>query len=361
MADTQKKVKKLKSGHIELILISIGIFLVISIWLLFPRYLFWKDSEQPEQKNQIMIPYQLDVMLKTEPSLSKSIDEDKTEFQAIGDQFGTFGDSYGSLNTLFSGLAFAFLVASLYLQRKELQAQRIEIEEQKEEIRKGNEIAEGQRKIAENQEQLIRDQIAEGQKQNFYSLFFKFLDEKNKKMQNLVIKSRNPAIPDRFGDDFFKVFVGSFLKNLSLQKIPQIPNEDGLIPTKSETLLNEIEDSYNKLCEYHRVNFEEKFYFEYFIFLLNFINQNEFIHDSDLVMDTFISHLTFNETICMACYAVLRNQELKNYIQRYGLLRSLDAHLLDIDQIESLKFLYSDEAFISPKKATLDFLFDSTN
>lgn len=180
-------------------------------------------------------------------------------------------------------------------------------------------------------------------------------------MQNLVIKSRNPTIPDRSGDDFFMVFVNSFLNDLSLQETPPIPHEDGAIPTKSETLLNKIEDSYNRLCKYHRINFEEKFYFEYFIFLLNFINQNEFVHDSDLVMDTFISNLTFNETICMACYAVLRNQELKNYIQRYGLLRNLDNHLLDINQIESLKFLYSNEAFISPTKVTLDFLFESTN
>jgi len=363
MAETKKETPKLTSGHIDLIFIGIGIFLVISIWVFFPSYLVWKDSVQPEQKTQIVIPYKLDTMLKTKQATPEPLNEDKekTELQVIGDQFGAFGDSYGSLNTLFSGLAFTFLVASLYLQRKELQAQRLEISDQRVEIKRGNDIAEGQRKIAENQEQLIRDQISEGQKQNFYSLFFRFLDEKNKKMQNLVIKSRNPAIPDRVGDYFFKVFAGEFLKDLLPTNIPHHPQEDGSLTSNLGYLVNKIEGTYERLSTYNHVNFEETFYFEYFIFLLNFINQNEFIHDSDLVMDTFISHLTFNETICMACYAALRNTELKNYIERYGLLRNLNLSLLTQAQLDGLKTLYLESAFTAPKKSTLDFLFNDSD
>ena len=120
MAEIKKETPKLTSGHIDLIFIGIGIFLVISIWVFFPSYLVWKDSVQPEQKTQIVIPYQLDTMLKTEQATPEPLNEDKekTELQVIGDQFGAFGDSYGSLNTLFSGLAFTFLVASpLFLER----------------------------------------------------------------------------------------------------------------------------------------------------------------------------------------------------------------------------------------------------
>lgn len=360
MTETKKENKKLKSEHIELIFISIGIFLIISIWVLFPRYLFWKDSQQPQQTTQIVIPYQLDAMLKTEPTVPKSEDEEteKTQFQAIGDQFGAFGDSYGPLNTLFSGLAFAFLVASLYLQRKELQAQRIEIEGQKEEIRRGNDIAEGQRTITEQQANLIQDQITESQKQNFYSLLFQFLNDKDIKYQNLKIKSRNREIPDRMGDIFFERFSIGFLDALIEPFVPPIPNDDGSIPSKVECLKVRLQDSYKSTCSTNRVNFEENFYFEYFVFLLNFIHQNAHVHDSELVINTFLSHLTFDETICMACYAVLQNQDLRNHIERYGLLNNLNSRLLNEEQIKSLELLYSQKAFTIPKKPNLDFLFN---
>lgn len=363
MVDNNQKKKKVNSSKTELILIGIVVISVFSAWLFFPKYLYWKDSAQLQQTKQIVIPYQFDSMLKIEPEITEplQLEEEKTELQVIGDQFGAFGDSYGSLNTLFSGLAFAMLVASLYLQRKELQAQRVEIADQKEEIKRGNDIAEGQRTITSQQASLIQDQITESQKQNFYSLLFQFLNDKDIKYQNLKIKSRNREIPDRMGDIFFERFSIGFLDALIEPFVPPIPNDDGSIPSKVECLKIRLQNSYKSTCSTNRVNFEENFYFEYFVFLLNFIHQNAHVHDSELVINTFLSHLTFDETICMACYAVLQNQDLRNHIERYGLLNNLNSRLLNEEQIKSLELLYSRKAFTTPKKPNLDFLFNEPN
>lgn len=360
MTETKKENKKLKSGHIELIFIGTGIFLIISIWVLFPRYLFWKDSQQPQQTIQIVIPYQLDAMLKTEPTVPKSEDEEteKTQFQAIGDQFGAFGDSYGSLNTLFSGLAFAFLVASLYLQRKELQAQRVEIADQKEEIKRGNDIAEGQRTITEQQANLIREQISESQKQNFYSLLFKFLDEKNRKVATLSLRSHTPDKLPQFGEIFFKTFSTDLMDALHLSIIPPPPPDNGPPLLKVELLLQQINEKYEYIAHMRRASFEENLYFEYFVFILDFIEKNSHSIDREVVINTFLSYLTHHETMCMAIYSLIRNEKLREFIERFGLLKNLNLELLNEEEIENLELLFNEEAFATNNPNDLSFLFE---
>lgn len=327
MSETKKLTPKLASGHIELIYIGIGIFLVISIWVLFPRYLFWKDSPPPEQTTQIIIPYKPGVIPKTEPDVSENVDEEKTQFQVIGDQFGAFGDSYGSLNTLFSGLAFAFLVGSLYLQRKELQAQRVEIADQKEEIIKGNEIAEGQRIITQQQADLIKEQIIESQKQNFYSQLFKFLDEKNRKASSLSFRYNYEDLHSHSGEEFFKAF------SLDLTRALKLPVH-GFRPPYADLsakalLVTIIQDKYKNVSDSTRANFEENLYFEYFIFIFDFIDKNPHHIDLNVVVDTFLSYLTQHETLCMAFYAVIKSEKLVSYIEKFSLLKKLNLESLD--------------------------------
>lgn len=356
MTETKKENKKLKSGHIELIFISIGIFLIISIWVLFPRYLFWKDSQQPQQTTQIVIPYQLDAMLKTEPTVPKSEDEEteKTQFQAIGDQFGAFGDSYGPLNTLFSGLAFAFLVASLYLQRKELQAQRVEIADQKEEIIKGNEIAEGQRIITQQQADLIKEQIIESQKQNFYSQLFKFLDEKNRKASALTFRYGNTDKQPYSGDEFFKAFSLDLTHALELPELGYPPPYCDLSTTA--LLVTLIREKYENVSHLRRANFEENLYFEYFIFIFDFIDKNPHHIDVNVVVDTFLSYLTQHETLCMALYAVIKSEKLVSYIEKFSLLKKLDLVSLDKYVVNGLINLFTERAFSAAEPEDISFI-----
>jgi hypothetical protein len=353
--DASVKKSTWKSSYTELIFIILGVFLVFLAWSYYPEYISWRDNHQSEETTQFIIPYQIDAMLKTEPESVEAVEEGKTKFQQVGDLYGTYGDSYGSLNTLFSGLAFTFLVASLYLQRKELKAQRIELEEQRKEIKESNKIAEAQRLITEQQANLIRDQITEAQKQNFYSLFFQFLGEKNIKFYNLKIRSRNPReFPDILGDVYTLRFSHSFLSALSQSLIPSPPIANDVLPTEQQAVKMRLQAAYSTTCKNNNTSFEEFFYFEYFVFILDFISQNASIHNTDIVIDTFLSRLTFDETVCMACYAILRNKELKDYIERYSLLKNIGPQLLENGYMASLNLMYSQNAFTQEEQIEVD-------
>lgn len=338
----------------------IGIIAVISIiffiWVFYPNFLKIMDKYPTAEPKQIVIPYKLDAQPTTDLT-----EEKQSKLQTIGEQYAAYGDSYGSLNTLFSGLAFAILIISMFMQREELKAQRNELQAQRTEIQESNKIAEGQRIITEQQASLIQEQINEAKKQNFYSLFFQFLNEKNIKFHNLKIKSRNPSFPDLTGDLYVQRFSNDLLNALDEPHIPPIPSDNGDMPTELEQLKMRLEYTYNTTCERNRTSFEEHFYFEYFVFILNFIRQNSSVHNSEVVIDTFLSRLNFNETICMACYAILRNDELKDYIEKYGLLKNIRPQLLENEKFKALMLLYSKKAFTPPKNATVDFLFNNLN
>lgn len=342
MTDTKKENNKLKSGHIELIFISTGILLIISIWVLFPRYLFWKDSQQPQQTTQIVIPYQLDVMLKTNPTEPKPENEgtEKTQFQIIGDQFGAFGDSYGSLNTLFSGLAFAFLVASLYLQRKELQAQRVEIADQKEEIKRGNEIADGQKTITDQQRLLIQQQLHDSKVQNFYSLLFKFLEEKHRKVEEMdsLITTGTLTGNTQFDKFIFHIdeYFSGFLDNIDLNSSEIKKEELKDIITHAVIIANE--NTKNVILD------EE--YVEYLCFILRFIESHNDLGITDDAIKIFISYQSFNEAYCMFLFAIFLNDlELQDFISKYALLRKLNTYHNENETFSNLVYyLFGDDA-----------------
>ncbi|MBF9260993.1 hypothetical protein I0P11_07550 [Acinetobacter baumannii] len=357
VAPEANKKQSPQSQNSDLNGIYVGIAFVVLLWIFYPFLLNLADNSKPEQP-QIIIPYQIDAMLKTEPEQSETIDEEKTKFQQIGDTYGTYGDSYGSLNTLFSGLAFTFLVASLFLQRKELHAQRLEIEDQKDEIRKSNIIAEGQRLITEQQANLIQDQINEAKKQNFYSLFFQFLNEKNRKVEALSIRSHTPDKSLEFGEIFFKIFSDDLKAALHLSIIPPPPPDNGPPLLKVELLIQQIYEKYEYIIHMRRASFEENLYFEYFVFILDFIEKNSNHIDRDVVINTFLSYLTHHETMCMAFYALIRNEKLKKFIECYGLLRKLNLELLNDEEVENLQLLFNDESFTTKKPNDLSFLFE---
>ncbi|CAI3119490.1 hypothetical protein MWMV18_MWMV18_03222 [Acinetobacter calcoaceticus] len=268
--------------------------------------------------------------------------------------YGTFGDSFGALNTLFSGLAFATLIITLFLQRKELQLQR-------EEVQESNDIAKTQSAISDQQAQLISQQIRESQKQNFYNLFLKFIDEKNLKKNNLVINDRFNRGINMYGNDVFKQFAYNFIGNLDKSFIPTPPKEDGSHYSESEEFIEKLSESYERSSVNFSIKFEETYYFEYVEFILNFIKQNESLIDINHVIKIFLSYFTFHETICMACISLTKMPSLKTYINELGLLRNINPELLTSDQYASLKSLFDESAFkkIAGTTANLNFLFES--
>ncbi|HDI1575671.1 putative phage abortive infection protein [Acinetobacter baumannii] len=276
--------------------------------------------------------------------------------------FGTFGDTYGALNTLFSGLAFATLIITLILQRKELQLQRKAVQDQQLEIQKSNEIAEQQRIIADQQASLINDQIKEAQRQNFYTLLLKFIEEKNIKAAKLTIRFRNPSLLDSHGNDVFKDFANNFIPNFDNSIIPVPPNDNGEFPSHLEYIIEQLKESYERCCRNYKMKFEETLYFEYIEFILSFINKNNSLADKNQIIQIFLSYFTFHETICMACIASIKMPTLKNYINDFGLLRNINPELLTTDQMKNLRSLFNENAFKKKPSttATLDFLFDKS-
>lgn len=271
--------------------------------------------------------------------------------------FGTFGDTYGALNTLFSGLAFSTLIITLILQRKELQLQRKAVQDQHLEIQRSNQIADQQRIIADQQATLINEQIREAQRQNFYTLLFKFFDEKNNRKQRLIVRYKVAILSDVHNDGVFKVFSTQFLKYLTSSTISLSSEEySSNIQTKREERIYTLLQGYISKCNETSMTFEDSSYFEYILFILDYINQNIHLIERNNIINTFLSFFTFHETICMACIAVTRISKLEMYINKFGLLRNLDKNLLDPSQLHNLELLFENSAFHKIPTANLDFL-----
>ncbi|WP_336164396.1 hypothetical protein [Acinetobacter sp. 85] len=267
--------------------------------------------------------------------------------------YGTFGDSFGALNTLFSGLAFSTLIITLFLQRKELQLQR-------EEVQESNDIAKTQTRISNQQAKLISQQIQESQKQNFYNLFLKFVEEKNLKKSNLMIKVWGQRDTNIYGNEVFKHFASNFIGNLDKSVIPSPPKDDGSYYNEFEEIIEKLSESYENSSRNYSMKFEEFYFFEYIEFILNFIKQNQSLIEINQVIRMFLSYFTFHETICMACIALIKMPNLEQYINELGLLREINPELLTADKYESLTSLFNESAFNEIPTANLDFLYDES-
>lgn len=298
--DCEKKFKW-KASYTELLFIIGGVALVFLAWSYYPEYISWRDNSQSKETTQMVIPYQIDAMLKTEAEPSESIEEEKTKFQKVGEVYGTYGDSYGSLNTLFSGLAFAFLVASLFLQRKELQAQRSELEEQRKEIKKSNEIADRQEKITDQQRELIEQQVRDAQTKNFYDQLFRFLERYEEKVDRPTKVSRGTG-PHNYCEEFNSQMINSinsgFKKSDNWKKF----NHDHI-----NVDLNNFLNYTNKKTYY---KFEEIRFYETAVFIINFINKHEhlnIISDSLKIFDYYLDKHS-KLTILLGAF---KNNEIK--------------------------------------------------
>lgn len=223
---------------------------------------------------------------------------------------GTFGDTYGALNTLFSGLAFAVLILSLFLQRKELEAQRIELEAQRQEIKESNLIAEAQRKITEQQAQLIEQQILDSKVQAFYQLLFKYIDEKNRKIELLKVVNHS-------GINVVKKFCSNFETNFVVGDSPkyiETMERDTLDGLFIQALNSSHVITSNQLISIQ--------YVEFINFILGFIESHKYLGVKDDALLTLLSFLDMSE-VKFILYQSYENEELKKNIEEYSLMRKL--------------------------------------
>lgn len=316
----------------EIIGIGFAIIFIFFIWRCYPSWMQSMDEKLPQQPAPIVVPYKPGTTLANGFKVVDSEDIERTKFQKVGDQYGTYGDSYGSLNTLFSGLAFAFLIISLFMQRQELQAQRQELEAQRNEIRESNaiaaqqrEISDKQREITEQQAKLNAQQFHDTQVQNFYTLLFRFLDEKRRKIENLEL-SRESKIK---GNYVFSYFLHGALKRLQAAHLyaDTIENE----PYEELKLI--FEDMVKDGHQLSQNTIIDNEYFEYICFILRFIEEHTYLRITDTAINIFISYQSIDEMFCMFIIS-LEDEELQSYIKKYALLRKLntyeeaDAHFL---------------------------------
>lgn len=222
---------------------------------------------------------------------------------------GTFGDTYGALNTLFSGLAFAVLILSLFLQRKELEAQRIELEAQRLEIKESNLIAEAQRKITEQQSQLIEQQILDSKIQAFYQLLFKYIDEKNRKIELLTI-------PNSSDINVIKIFCNQFEGSFVRESFEHIENMDS--DTIDRLFLQALYIAHKMTND----QLDLIQYAEFITFILDFIESHENLGIKNNALLILLSFLDISE-VKVIFYLSYKNKKLKEYIKKYSLMRKI--------------------------------------
>lgn len=315
-----------KSNYAELIGILCAIAIIFTIWISYPRFMQFMDEPLANENAKVIVPFKPNLEEKAVESESES------KFQKVGETYGTYGDSYGSLNTLFSGLAFAVLIISLFMQRQELRAQREELEAQRNEIKESNAIADAQRAIAEKQRliteqqaDLNQQQIYDAKVQNFYTLLFKFLDEKRRKIDELELSRsgniRGQYVFDRFHEYAVHRLNGSFLETNAISN------------SHIDELNLVIIDAVNEGYENTNNTIIENEYFEYICFILRYIDENEHLGITQNAIKIFISFQSFSEMFAMFLIArkdalELQENELEDFVLKYSLLRKINTHQL---------------------------------
>lgn len=379
------KKKLIPNYLIELLGIALAIIIIFSLWIYYPSFIqnmdtpqknepkkvivyynldflsgkseidrqFKEYAESSNQSTKIVVPFKLglasekseindqlkkdDEALKKSPKIVEHQQSDseakksgvESEFQKIGEKYGTYGDSYGSLNTLFSGLAFAVLIISLFMQRQELRAQREELEAQRNEIQESNAIADAQRNIAEKQRliteqqaELNKQQIHDAKVQNYYSQLFKFLDEKQRKineMNDYLNHNSSSTRTHNIFDLFIRIMEQSFSPIETLRASKE-ENVEDLHKLLLDVLSSTDHTTYNLISTSE--------FFEFTCFILNFIQNHKNLGVLEESLKIFISYQSFNEMYCMFIFA-MEDEELNNFIFEYALLRKLNTYYQD--------------------------------
>lgn len=320
MSSNKSKVRPFFKSTLFIGFLSTAIVWVIiyTIWAKYPQRLMQDDLLDSNQWNQSSwiqnewngVPYKI-----PDPSELKG----NSQYNSMGEKYGTYGDMYGSLNTLFSGFAFATLIISLILQMLELHAQRKEIQE-------SNSIADEQRKIAskqgvitEQQKDLNKQQIHDAKVQNFYTLLFKFLDEKRRKIDEIEEREMGANLK-KFSP--FDLFISRIEDDLRI--LDEHISEDHLNVENSDLIdvLRKCILDYENRYSNSIVKSE---FFDFTCFILDFISDNEHLGITKNAIEIFVSYQSFDEMYSMFLYSIF-DETLQEYIIKYSLLRKLNTY-----------------------------------
>ncbi|WP_336032972.1 hypothetical protein [Acinetobacter bereziniae] len=269
------------------------ILIIICIWFMYPSIIQRIDlqlnnepitiSDYKKEAEKQNLPQQTPSNISQEASLPT--EKKYTGYQAVGEKYGTFGDTYGSLNTLFSGLAFAILIITMFIQRQELKEQRIELQLQRKESELGNNIAEMQAKISENQMKLMEKQLLDAKIQNFNSIFFKYIEQKTKKIEKFRIKTAHSS-----------TFTLSYHCFSTIRS--ELETNCSNISSKDVIVIKEHLREYRSVLENtHGFRIARSGLLEYFIFIIKQIEENKNIIDVEKYIDTLCSFCEPEELI----------------------------------------------------------------
>lgn len=269
-------------------------FSIYYFWDHYPEYLIKNDTKteisNSQQEKIINWPLSTSIIYSTSQYAEE---EPKTNFQEIGEKYGTYGDTYGSLNTLFTGLAFAGLIISIFIQllelrqtRKELAEQSKAMVDQKTEFSAQTKILEKQADINANQQKIIDAQFKETQKTNFLNHFFKLIDQRNLLLNELIL-----------------------------------PTEDGLI--KGHNVLIEFSKEFTRINEYFNPEEDnEDYYYESW---KNFVYESYGNHNYQL-----ISYFKMYRIICYTIHSskLISDAEKKYYFETLRTVMSVEEQLV---------------------------------
>lgn len=295
-----------------IIFILLGVF---ALWNNYPNYVQFLDKKYQEEQLTLVnqeIPKKNETVVN---NIEQNNESDKLKnFKAIGEKYGTYGDTYGSLNTLFSGLASALLLITMFMQRRELQDQR-------EEIKRSNDIADQQRIIGENQEKLIQQQIKDTRLQNFNSTFFKYLDEKKNKLNNLTLTYGNTIN----GETCFTFYKGLLLESTKKCQtaISYYTANKQLNIDVTEVIVGILIDDLNDAEKQTQNLIDSSNYFEYYHFIFEFLETTSAPEDFEKNLKVFISFCSTNELICFLWHAI-SNVDYFLAVKKYNLLELIN-------------------------------------
>ncbi|MDH2604186.1 hypothetical protein QDT05_15060 [Acinetobacter baumannii] len=329
MIESKKKKLNYLFRYRVSIIFSFFLILLFTFWYFFPYLVSFFDF----YKTPVQIPFKHDFNTFIER------DDANSYAQIMGRKYGTYGDSYGALNTLFSGLAFAFLALSLYIQGKELARQKLELKNQQAESERANRIAEEQRKIAVQQAKLLDLQVKDSQIRNFYDLFFKYIEIKEKKVVSLRAFRGTQTYTDI---QCFSLLSRAFINICNQLHLNKPTNND----------FNEIRLYYISALskafydfEYEiRFPFKRSMYLDYISFIIKFIESNSELIDTKDVVKILLSNFNEDEVYCLL-WIGMKNDIIFNFNKNYQIQLTIN-YEIPISVIDVLYYTYGMKDFI---------------
>ncbi|KCX14378.1 hypothetical protein J723_3418 [Acinetobacter sp. 1264765] len=294
MPKNKEERKSKRKKNIETWAIAFSIIVIVLIWIIFP----W--------------------------CLSYLTDKFEWSIRNAGDtNFGTFGDTFGALNTLFSGLAFATLIITLFLQRRELELQRKTVKDQQIEIEKSNDIAEQQILITQQQADLLEKQIKEAQVQNFFNILFPLL---NRKKTYYEIADELPVFGSSAYRDSIKnesTFKTLHMGALKIYNNFEKSHGDGFL--QKDEILKILRKMIVEIPPYVLAYSYMKGtkYKEYFLYIINFIENFEGVDkkDKEVAMSIFLSDFSTRELYIISLLTI-ENEILMEKVIEHKVFRS---------------------------------------